>query len=157
MARLVGFAEGITLASSLAVARETSGIIAIDSATLTDANIDPTLGLNCWAWDTIWVGVEITLGTNPTATIEPLFRDADAPDGSRWKRRLMGAAPGVTPAVATSQSSGALGANSDLVEFRVAGSPLVYLRVSAVTNATSTTGLKILVAPGAVRESPRRR
>lgn len=157
MTRLTGFADGITYTPSMAIARSTTGVIAADSATLLDANIDPTIALNCFGYDTIFVGVTIVAGSSPTATIEPLFRDADAADGARWKRRLVGAAPGVTLGAAASQTTGALASDSDCVEIRVFGEPSVFLRISAVTNSGSTTGLSILVRPGQVRAMPRKR
>lgn len=155
MARLTALAEGITLADAFGVARDIAGTIAADSATLTDANIPPASAIDCGGFDTILVAVEITAGTNPTATIEPLFRDSEAPDGTRWVRPLLGAPPGVTLAAAAGQSTGAL-ANGQAFELRVFGHPKVFLRVSAVANATSTTNMKILVKPGRVRPPSRR-
>ncbi len=142
------------LFDEVSIARDISGVIAADSATLTDTNY-PLLGaIQCRGFDTIFVGVEIAGGTSPTATIEALFRDAEAPDGSRWKRRLFGARDGVTAAASpVAEDTGALAANSDFVELRVHGAPLVFLRVKAVANATSTTGMKILVQPGRRRAS----
>ena len=132
--------------------RSIAGVIAADSATLTDANFPVASGVCCAGFDTILVGVEITAGTSPTATIEALFRDNDAPDGSRWKRLLLGARDGIT-AVGTpaAEDTGALAQNSDFVELRVYGAQLVFLRVKAVGSAGSTTNLKILAMPGRPR------
>lgn len=142
------------LYDEVSIARDISGAIAADSATLNDTNF-PLLGaIQCRGFDTIFVGVEIAGGSSPTATIEALFRDAEAPDGSRWKRRLFGAREGVTAiASPVAEDTGALGANSDFVELRVHGAPLIFLRVKAVTNAAGTTGMKILVQPGRRRAS----
>jgi hypothetical protein len=146
MARKTGLFEDVS------IAREIAGVIAAENASLVDANYPTSGALGCRGYDTIFVGVEITAGTNPTATIEPLFRDAEAPDGSRWKRKLLGAREGFTLAAAlASEDTGALGSNSDLVEIRVDGAPLVFLRVKAVANAASTSNLKILVQPGRKR------
>lgn len=135
---------------SVGVVRDVTGAPAVaDSGTLTDANISPTLAVNCRGFDTVFVGVELTGGTSPTATVEPLFRDAEAPDGSRWKRRLLGARPGVTLAAIAADNTGALGANSDFVELRVHGAEAVFFRISAVAN--NPTNIKVLVAPGQVR------
>jgi hypothetical protein len=132
------------------IARSAAALIAADNATLTDANIAPASALDCSGLDTIFVGVEITGGTSPTMTVEPLFRDEGAADGSRWFRLKTGALDGVTPAAVANQSTGALASNVDFVELRVFGQK-VFLRISAVANATSTTAWKILVMPGKVR------
>lgn len=150
MARVAALGYGITLADAFGVARDISGVIAADSATLTDANFPAASAFACSGLDTIIVAVEITAGTNPTATIEALFRDSEAPDGQRWVRILLGAAPGVTATALAAPTTGAL-LNGQAAELRVFGHPKVFLRVSAVTNATSTTNMKILVKPGAVR------
>lgn len=137
---------------SVIAARSGSAVIAADSATLTDANIDPTLALDCSGLDSIFVGVEIAGGTNPTMTIEPLFRDEGAADGSRWFRLMTGALDGVTLAAAANQTTGALSSNVNFVELRVFGQK-VFLRISAVANPTSTTAWKILAMPGKARFS----
>lgn len=147
MARNTGLHETVGIARST-----TGGVIAADSATLTDANIPPAQGISCSAFDTILVGVEIDAGTNPTATIEALVRDEEAADGSRWKRLLLGAPDGVTLSALANETTGALTGTS-FAELRVYGRQLVFLRITAVTNATSTTGMRILVAPG--RRRPR--
>lgn len=148
MARKTGLFEEVS------IARDISGVIAADSATLTDANIPLAGAIQCRGFDTILVGVEIAGGAGPTATIEALFRDAEAADGSRWKRRLFGARDGITAlASPAAEDTGALAANSDFIELRVHGAPLVFLRVKAVTNAAGTTSMKILVQPGRRRPS----
>ncbi len=133
------------------VARSATAVIAADSATLTDANIPAAQALDCSGFDTILVGVEITAGTSPTMTIEALFRDADAADGSRWGRLLLGAPPGVTATALANETTTALAPNANFVELRVFGHPSVFLRTTAVANATNTTAWKILVRPGRVR------
>lgn len=149
MARKTG---GMFTGLSAATARAISGAIAADSATLTDANFPPASGFSCQGYDTILVGVEIVAGTNPTATVELLFRDEEAADGSRWKRLLLGAREGITAlASPASETTGALGSNSDFIELRCFGASLVYPRVTAVTNSASTTSMKILVLPGRQR------
>lgn len=155
MARLVALAEGITLSTSWGVARDIAGAIAADSATLTDANIPAAGGIDCSGYDTILVSLEITAGTNPGATFEALFRDAEAPDGERWKRILLGAAPGVTATALAAPTTGALVAGQ-AAELRVFGHPLVFLRVTAVANSASTTNMKVLVRGGAPRAKTRR-
>lgn len=148
MARPAGLSN-----TQIGSARTIAGAIAIDNATLTDANIPATDGLgaiDCTGFDTIFVGVEIVAGTNPTATIEALFRDADAADGSRWTRALLGARDGVTLAALAVEDTGAL-APLTMVELRVYGRPVVFLRVKAVTNSASTTSMKILVMGGKTR------
>lgn len=133
-------------------ARATAGVIAADSATLTDANILPTDAFDATGYDSVFVKVEIDNGSSPTVTLEPLFRDPDANDGSRWVRHKMGApagvvAPGSAPA---SQATPAM-ANGDCVEVVTYGEPLVYMRINAVANSGSTTACRILVKPGMVR------
>jgi hypothetical protein len=133
------------------IARSATAVIAADNSTLTDANIPAAEAIDCTGLDTILVGVEITAGTNPTMTIEALLRDADAADGSRWGRYLLGAAPGVTLGALASETTGALASNTQWAELRVFGHPAVFLRITAVTNSGSTTAWKILARPGAVR------
>ena len=133
------------------IARTIAGAIAADSATLTDANIPPGQAIDCSGFDTIFVGVEIVAGTNPSMTLEALFRDADAADGSRWGRYLLGAAPGVTLGALAGETTGALLSNSQWAELRVFGHPSVFLRVTAVANSASTTSSLVLVRPGQVR------
>ena len=146
-----GFFDG-----ELAVLRAIPGVIAADSATLTDANFPVAAAISCDGLDTIFLGVEITAGTAPTATLELLFRDADAPDGSRWKRLLLGATPGITAlAAVAAPTTAVLAQNSDLQEIRCFGAKVVYVRVTAVTNATSTTNLNILGMPGQRRPARR--
>lgn len=156
MARSTGFAAGLTVTPTWAIARAVSGPIAADNTTLTDANIAPAGGIDCGGYDTILVAVEIAGGSSPTATLEPLFRDQDAADGNRWKRPLLGAPPGVTLAAVAAQASTALGP-LDVYEFRVFGHPLIFLRVSAVTNSGSTTNLNIMARGGQIRPIAQRR
>jgi hypothetical protein len=143
--------------SRMTVVRTISGVIAADSATETDANFPTSEALDCRGFDTIWVAVEITGGTNPTCKLEPLFRDAGATDGSRWQRTqtiaLDGAAVYVAPA---DQQTTALQSYQQY-ELRVDGWPSVYLRRVAVTNATNTTAMKILARPGRTRSAPMNR
>lgn len=143
--------SGALIVGQTTIVRSASAVIAADSATLTDANIPPAQALDCSGYDTILVGVEITAGSSPTMTIEALFRDADAADGSRWARYLLGAAPGVTLASLAAETTGALAPNIQWVELRVFGHPLVFLRITAVANSGSTTAWKILARPGRVR------
>lgn len=142
---------GALFTGETAVLRSASAAIAADSAALTDANIPPADAINCAGLDTVIVGVEITGGSSPTMTLEPLFRDPDAADGSRWGRYLLGAAPGVTLASLASETTGALASNTQWAELRVFGHPAVFFRVTAVANAGSTTAWKILGRPGRVR------
>jgi hypothetical protein len=135
--------------SLLAAARVKSGVIAADSATLTDANIPPASAFDCRGYQTIWLGVEIAGGTNPTATIEVLVRDEEAADGARWKRLLVGSPDGVTLGSAASAKTPTLDGTS-LFEVRVEGRQ-VFLRIDAVTNSGSTTGITILAMPGKPR------
>lgn len=139
-------------ASQFCVARSISGVIAADNSTLTDANIPVASALDCRGFETIFVGPEITAGTNPTATYEVLFRDGDAADGSRWKRLLLGAAPGVTLGSLASETTGAL-VNGQMAELRVHGHSSVFIRITAVANATSTTAHSILAIAGKPRGS----
>lgn len=136
-------------ASQLTDVRSINGVIAADSATLTDANIPPGGAFDCRGFQTIWVGVEIVAGTAPTATLEILVRDADAADGLRWKKLLVGAPDGVTPAAAASQKTPALDGTA-LYEVRVEGRN-VFFRVDAVANAAGTTSMKIIAMGGKPR------
>ena len=148
--RSTGFQSG-----KVFVARTGAVAIAAENASLVDANYDPAKGLDCFAYDTIFVGVEITGGTNPTATVEPLFRDSsDAPDGGRWFRVKCGVTEGVTPAAAANLTTGALAPNVDFTEIKVFGCRNVFLRISATGGTVNTTtAWKILVMPGKVRDT----
>lgn len=147
MARKLGLQALRELAAG--VARDVVGAIAVDNASLVDANYPVAPAINCAGFDTIMVGVEIVGGASPTITVEALFRDAEAADGARWKRFLLGAKDGIT-AIATpiSEDTGALVPAGAFAELRVYGHPLVFLRASAVANAGSTTSWKILALPG---------
>lgn len=125
-----------------------AGEIAADSATLTDANILPALGLNCNGFQSILVRPVITAGTNPSLTVEALFRDPDAADGARWHRVLLGAPAGVTPIGAPAAYVTPTLQNGQAAELQVFGHHLVYLRVTSVTNKTSTTAGKLYVLGG---------
>ena len=150
MARKSGLRTGeITILRELA-----AGVIAIDNATLLDANIPPASAIDCSGLDTVLVGVEIDGGANPTMTVEALFRDAEAADGSRWRRMMLGAPPGVTLAALANETTGALAFTANalqLVELRVFGHRQVFFRVSAVGSTAGTTGARILGMPGRVR------
>lgn len=137
----------------LAAVRTKTGAIAADSSTLNDTNIDPTVALDCAAFQTIWVGVEIAGGSAPTATIEVLVRDEDAADGSRWKKLLVGSPDGVTAAAAASAKTPALDGTA-LYEVRVDGRK-VFLRIDAVTNSAGTTSITLLAMPGKPRSASR--
>lgn len=135
-------------ASQLTLVRSKTGApAAADSGTLTDANILPTEALNCFGCETIWVGVELTGGTSPTVVLEVLVRDADAADGSRWKKLLVGSADGVTAAAAASAKTAALDGTA-LQEVRVSGRT-VFLRVDTVAN--NPTGIGVLAMGGKPR------
>jgi len=134
-----------------------AGVTAADSATLTDANIPPAQAIDCRGLDTIYVGVEFTGGTGPTATFEILYRDpvvgtnTTPADGARWKRKLLGAPNGVTTIAApAAQTTGALDGTA-LSEQRVDGRSQVFIRCTNVTG--SPTSFDILVMPGARRYS----
>lgn len=146
--------NGLNSNGQFGIVRSAASIIVADSVTLTDANIPPAQGFSCVGMDTIFVACEVTGGSSPTMTIEPLFRDPDAADGNRWKRLLVGAPPGVTLAAAAAQSTGALPTDTQGYELRVYGWPLVFLRVSAVANTGSTTAWNILAIPGKLRLRP---
>ena len=138
--------------------RTIAGVIAADSATLSDANILVAEALDCRGFDTIWVGVEITGGAAPTCTIEALFRDEGGADGSRWQRIQTGALNSVSPTASpTDQVANQLTSvltNLQQCEIRVDGWKQVYLRRTAVTNAAGTTTMKILARPGKTRQAP---
>lgn len=138
--------------------RTIAGAIAADSATLSDANFPVASALDCRGCDTIWVSVEITGGAGPTCTIEALFRDEGAADGSRWQRIQTGVLNGITPtASATNQVADQVTSaltNLQQCEIRVDGWKQVYLRRTAVTNDVGTTTMKILARPGKTRQAP---
>jgi uncharacterized Zn-finger protein len=81
-----------------------------------------------------------------------MFYDAEAADGSRWKRLAVGAAPGVVATVAAAQSV-TLTHGATMAELQVFGHPKVFLRVSTVANSPATTGYTVVAMPGRVRPS----
>jgi hypothetical protein len=134
-----------------------STVIVADNSTLTDANIPPAQSLDCCGYDSIFVGCNIAGGTNPSLTVEALFRDSEAADGSRWRRLLAGAREGLTavasPAALETVLVGTGTAPVTFAEIRVFGHRSVFLRISAVANPGSTTGYELLVKPGRIRPS----
>jgi hypothetical protein len=150
MARPTGFGSPGTIVTL----RSASSMIVADNTTLSDANIPPAQAINCWGLESIFVGVEITGGSAPTMAFEALFRDGEAADGSRWRRHLLGALPGVTLASAAAVTTGALASDLSMVELRVFGAESVFFRCTAVTNETSTTAWALLGMPGRYIASP---
>lgn len=147
MARTAGIFgdRGLTYAGRMGYVRAAEGTLAADSSTLTDANIDPTLAVNCQGLDSIFLSLECDGATGVTVDVEPLFRDDDAADAERWKRIALGSRDGVTLAAAANQklTVGELA----MVEFRVFGWGKVYFRVDAVS-AASGTAWRLLAMPG---------
>lgn len=137
MARPVALANALT---TVTLVRAIAGVIAADNVSLIDANYPVASALNCTGFQTIWLGVEIAAGTNPTSTLEVLVRDDDAADGSRWKRLNLAGTVQATPALS----------NGQFAEVRVEGRT-VFVRVTAVGAATSTTSQNILAFPGQPR------
>ena len=136
-----------------ALVRTIPGTIAADSATLTDASFPVAAAIDATGYDTVFFGVEIDGGSSPTATLELLFRDEDAPDGQRWKRFKFGALEGVVApgSAAANQTTGALSSGLDMVELVTLGASKIFVRVTAVANSGSTTAMRILAKPGIVR------
>lgn len=129
-------------------ARYKAAAIAADGTTYTDANFPAVLGphasdgtgaIDCTGFETILLKVSITAGSSPTMTLEALFRDADAADGSRWVRRVNGSGAITTPALAPDLQE---------AELYVDGCPIVFPRITAVANSGSTTAWAIYVRPG---------
>ncbi len=143
--------SGALYVGETTILRAATAVIAADSATLTDANIAPSSAVDCSGYDTILLGVEITGGSSPTMTLEALFYDPNAADGSRWSRILLGAAPGVTLGSLAAETTPALASNSQFAELRVFGHSKVFPRITAVTNSGSTTAWAILGRPGRIR------
>jgi hypothetical protein len=143
MARIAGGIRG----GSVVIVRQAASIIVADSATLTDANIDPTLGFSSKEYDSVLLSVEITAGTNPTMTLEMLLGDAEAADGARWKRIALAKRFGGDDAA----NQALVVDSTKFIEFVTFGAELIFPRVTAVANPTSTTAWKILALPGARR------
>ena len=151
MARATGgFNSAVSDYGQGVAARSVAGTIAADPATLTDALIAPTLAVCCQQYDSVFVTAEIAGGTAPSVTVEPLYYDKEAADGSRWKRIAVGAPVGVTATVAAAQSV-TLTHNATMAEVQTFGHPAVFFRVSGVANATATTGYTVVAMPGRVR------
>lgn len=84
---------------------------------------------------TVWLGLQCADGTAPTAVVSPRVRDADAPDGSRWKDlTVSGSAQSVT-----------LTNNGPFIEVRIDSRDFMPV----VTDLTGTpTSATILMFPG---------
>ncbi len=130
--------DGKLYASRWTTARSASAVIAADNSTLTDANIPVAQAIDCSGLETILVRVGITGGSGPTMTLEALFRDGDAADGSRWVRRVNGSGAITTAALVPGQE----------YELTVDGWNSVFLRITAVANSGSTTAWSIMARPG---------
>lgn len=134
-----------------AVRTKTNGGSAVtaDPSTLSDANFplaaDATSGgtIDCRGLATLWIGVEFVGGTTPSIKLDPLVRDGDAADGSRWKRLM----PGDTPAVVQPTLDG-----TGFVEIRVDGG-FLYPRIDTVSGSPTT--IRILGRPGAALNTGR--
>jgi hypothetical protein len=145
MARATSLRRGV-----VALVRTKTAVIAAESTTLTDANFPVAQAVDCNGYETVFVGVEIDGGTNPTVALEVLSRDEEAADGKRWKKLLVGAPSGVTAiAAVASQKTIALD-GTGLQEVRVEGAKILF-RIDAVTNAALTTEARVLVMPGRTR------
>jgi hypothetical protein len=138
--------------------RAIAGAIAIDSATLSDANYPAvagklTGGIDCSGYDTVLIGVEVVVPGTSSMTIEALFFDPDGAVDQKLSRVLLGAPPGITTIGAlAAETTGALpGQETQFAELRVFGHPQVFFRVTAVLNSGGTTSSKILGRPGRVR------
>lgn len=125
------------------------GGVSADSTTLTDSNFpllaDAVNGgtVDCRTLSTLWVDVEFVGGTSPSIELDPLIRDGNAADGSRWKRLLFGD----SPAAAQPLLDG-----SGFVEVRVDGGQM-YPRIKSVSGAP--TSVIILARPGALLNTGR--
>jgi hypothetical protein len=139
------------------IIRSVAAVLAIDSATLSDVNYPAVAGkltgaINCEGYDTVFVGMEVTVPGTSTAIIEALFYDPDGATDQKLSRLLLGAAPGVTLAALAAEVTPALpGTETQFCELRVFGHPQVFFRITTVANTTNTTAYKILARPGRIR------
>lgn len=97
-----------------------AAVAAADSATLNDTNFPPADATNCAGWKSVLLHVTFPDGTNPTATIVPLYRS-----GTTW---LPGTA---TAAIAA----------GTLAQVTVYGR-LVAFRVSAITGSPASVTVR---------------
>ncbi len=91
-----------------------SAVTAADSATLNDTNFVPGDATNCAGWKSVLLHVTFDAGTNPTATIIPLYRA-----GTTWL-------PGTATAAIAAGTLAQVTTYGRLVAFRVSaitGSP----------------------------------
>lgn len=106
-----------------------------DSVTLTDANISPTVSsttggaMGFSGLDSLLVAVEFTGGTTPAASLDVLYRDEDAADGSRWKR-----------------AGSAIALSVDFQEIQVFGAKC-FPRLQDITG--NPTGVTLVIKPAA--------
>ncbi len=126
-----------------AIRTKTGAPVADDDAGLIDANYpvlaSATLGgaYDCYGFETLWFGVELAGGSSPTCTVDLLFRDPGAADGSRWKRNA--------PTVGGSPITLAFGTSTNFAEITVNGW-LIYPRLTVTGSPTSVI---VLARPGA--------
>lgn len=137
------------LKSNVYAALRTGITVADAAAPFLDAGYPVANAIDCRGFDTIYVGVEFVGGATPTAVIEVLKRDPDAPDGLRWKTLLIGAPNGITQIGAPVSLATPTLDGTGMAEVRVDGYSVVYLRVKALTGAP--TSLVILGLPGVRR------
>ena len=133
MARLIGLPSDPARAG---VWRAVTGApVADDSATLTDANISPTVSaimggaIAFYGLDSLLMAVEFAGGAGPTAELDVLYRDEDAADGSRWKR-----------------AGTAIALSADFQEVQVFGAKC-FPRIQTITG--NPTGITLVFKPGA--------
>ena len=157
---LSGLSSGANVA---AVRVKTGSPVAADGSAdppgATDSTFSPTatstvVPVDCSELATVWVACEMSNGGTQLAqgagsiVLDPLWRDAGAADGFRWKR------PGFGPdASATLPTQPTLDAGGRWVEIRVDGS-LVFPRIETVTGTADT--VVVLVRPGQPRISNRK-
>lgn len=144
----------ITLARGAgSVIGQANVVLAADPAPGLDSVTPPAQMIDCEGYDSIFVGVDIAGGTAPTMTIQLLFRDSEAANGSRWRQVAIGARDGITAVASPAiETSGALGNGSTFVELRTLGHRFVFSRITAVGGTPAgSTGWAIYVKPGRVR------
>lgn len=142
--------SGLSSGSNVAAVRVLTGApVAADGSAdppnATDAAFPPTnsatvVPIDCSELATIWVAAEMSNGGVQLAqgagsiVLDPLWRDAAAADGFRWKR------PGFGNVTSPSPEQPKLDAGGEWVEVRVDGA-LVFPRIEAVTGTADTVVL----------------
>ncbi len=136
MARTIALSyDAVSIARTVTAKDTVFTDTALPATTRAADNVSPGGMVAGRGFQTVWLGLQCPDGTAPTAVVSPRVRDANAPDGSRWKDlTISGSAQSVT-----------LTNNGPFIEVRIDSRDFMPV----VTDLTGTpTSATILVFPG---------